>query len=168
MSKVCAVVRAVRERSLKDCISSLERLDIDYVVIKDKSTLEEKAKKTIKLGWELENKYNWIMAVDADVIITMTKRRLENYCEEMSNRNWFCFTGYLECTKRGLIDGLHFYNTNYCKKCYNIIEKINFTYNPGRSEYEIVKTLKNRGYNWDVGYKRISFGVHLYHVNRKI
>ena len=167
MSKVFCVVRATNEDSFNDCIGALENLKYPYVVIKSDSSLEDKSKSTIKIGAEKSGEYGWIMAVDADVIITQQVDWVEKYCEHMEkNTDWFCFTGWLDCTKRGLIVGLHFFRTSECQKAYDIIKDRDFSFHMGRQEYEICKLLKlTYGMNWDTGYLKESFGKHLFEVN---
>lgn len=170
MPKVYAVVRCTREKTLDDCIASLEIKGFDYSIIKNKDTLETKTKEIIRKGIELKNNYDWIMAIDADVIISLNKQEMVSYCNWQEkktkiNRFW-CFTGWLDCTARGLIAGLHFYKTKYCKEAYGYIKDKDFQFHKGREEYEIVKFLQDKhNLRWDLGYRKKPMGVHLFKIN---
>jgi len=109
------------------------------------------------------------MAVDADVMITKSKEWIENYCEKMNETSWFCFTAWLDCTKRGLITGLHFYRTDKCKDAYDIIKKKDFSWHKGREEYKICRLLKiDYNFFYSGGTPEESFGTHLFYINNKI
>jgi hypothetical protein len=169
MSKLRAVVRTTREPSQDMCLFNLEKNGIDYYVINNLSSLEEKSKETIKLG--IDNKAEWLMTVDADVFIEITRKEIEQYCEEMKklyDDEIFVFTGYLDCTKRGFISGLHFFRTKYCKQVYNLIKDMDFSWHQGREEMEICREVEKQfGLKHIQGYKRVSFGVHNFEINKK-
>jgi len=170
MSKVFCVVRAVKEKSLADCVSSLERLGFNYRILKGDSSLELKVKRTLEIGKEKAKDYDWVMAVDADVIINRKVEWVENYCEqtEETNEDLFSFTAWLDCTERGLIDGLHLYKTSKCEGALSIIKGEDFSWHKGREEYEICQFLKKyQGFDTGRGIIREMFGTHLFYINNK-
>jgi len=170
MSKVYAIIRATKEKTFKDSFSSLVNKDFSVAVIKGNSTLEDKTKQAIKMGSSLSDNFDWIMVVDADVIVNMSLQQIISYInwqerKTKENRFW-CFTGYVDCSKRGLIHGLHFYKTKYCKEAYEAIKNKSFQYHKGREEYEICKYLQdNHNLRWKVGYNEKPFGIHLFYIN---
>lgn len=176
MSTMCVVIRATTESSLDDCIKSVKEKKIPYFLIHNSESLENKAKETIKIASENSDKYDWVMALDADIILTMSKKDIEAYCTEMENpghynpkyQDIFCFTGYATCTKRGLVCAINFYRTRYCGIIYDKIKEIDFSFHKGREEYEIKKYVKDYwGLDWQRGYKQLSFGIHFFEINNK-
>ena len=165
--KIYTVIRTIGEPTLSKCVKAVRERNLAYVVLNKKESLEEKVKKTIGVGSKVVAQYDWVMALDADVELTMSKEEIEDYCDKMDARKVFCFTGYVDCTKRGLIDGLHFYKTEYCEKLYELIKDKDFSYRPGRAEFEMVQMAMKSGVGkWEVGYLRVPFGIH-YWKNKK-
>ena len=81
------------------------------------------------------------------------------------NRLW-SFAGWLDCTERGLISGMHFYRTKHCLEALQKIKGKSFQYHKGREEYEICKFLQDKhNLRWVLGYKKKPMGVHLFKIN---
>ena len=166
-SKCFAVVRTIGERSILDCLGSLVERDIPFAVLRYEP-LELASKETIRIGSLLKDKYDWIIALDADIKLTMSKEQIEKYCEnqEGGRPNDWCFAGWLNCTKRGLISGLNFFRTSECQKVYDYIKDKDFSFHKGREEYEIKKICKSEiGLNWDTGIELAPFGIHYFEIN---
>jgi len=165
MSKVYVIVRETGESSLEDCIQSVEEREFDYEVIKEEP-LEQAVRVIIDKGVELMGKYDWVLVLDADVKLTMSREEIEVYCYRMGEDNLFCFTGYLDCTQRGLIDGLHFYKIRYCLGAQHYLKTREYSKYRGHEEFEMVQALKlHANLNWKVGDQRVSFGTHYWYVN---
>ena len=170
MSKIFVVVRTTGEETLDECLRALKYRDIPYTVLRDYKPLEKASKETIKIGAEkFKQGYDWVLAVDADVVMTMNREELEKYCDKHDKKfpeKWFCFCGYLHCTKRGLISGLHFFRTSECQKAYDLVKDVDFQWHKGREEYEICCYLReNHKMWWCSGYKELAMGVHYFNVN---
>jgi len=169
MSKVYAVVRTIGEISLDDCIGALKVHNIPYEIVEGLS-LQNAVKKILRIGYEKQEEYDWIMVVDADIIVTASKEEIEKHCEKMSeNKDLFVFTGWLLGTKIGYRDGMHFYRTKYCDEIFNKIKYLDFSFHKGREESEICNyVVNNTKYKFEVSDKKLCFGVHLRYVNEKI
>jgi len=168
MQKMYAVIRTVGEITLSSCEAKLKEREIDYCILKDLKPLELASKETIKKGMELE--YEWIMTVDADLLVTMSKKELEDYCEDMKNLHndkIFSFTGYINCTRRGIVHGIHFFRTRYCKQVYNYVKDKDYGFHRGREEWEICQTAKNElGLGGPNGEWEIEMAVHRFDTPR--
>lgn len=173
MSKVYAIIRGVNEKSFGRCEDLVKAFGYDYIIFRNDSSLEDKSKASILIGSMLDkNKYEWVWVIDADIEISAAPVFIEEYCDMMKENykdTLFCFTGYLDCTKRGLIDGTHFFRTKHCKTAYDIIKNVDFSFHMGRQEYEICQLLKEKhNLPWRVGDKRLSMGLHLFEENNQV
>lgn len=167
MPTVYGVVRTIGEPTLEKCKESLCSLGFEFEVLENVKPLEMASKRTIQIGIQKQKEgFKWIMAVDADIILKLDQKTIENYCLQMEKtygERLFGFTAYLDCTKRGFIDGMHFFRTKYCMNVYNYVKNKNYNYRVGREEYEICQTAKNElGYLVPRGLWEISFGTHIY------
>ena len=171
MSKVYAVIRTIGEVSLEDCIGALKNQGFtEYRIVKD-LTLQNATKEILRIGYEKDQEYDWIMVVDADIILTVSKEEIEEYCNGIPKQDkLFCFTGWLFGTKIGYRDGMHFYRTKYCKEALNLIKYLDFSWHKGREESEICNYVKNNStLVWRPGYKdykKVCFGIHLANINK--
>ena len=166
MPKVYVVIRTIGEETFSDCVKSVFERNFAYMVLRDYKPLEKAAKETIGIGMRCAELFDWVMALDADIVLSASVSEIEEYCKRMEKENRFCFTGYVKCSKRGIVDGIHFYRTKYCKRVYDFVKNIDFSYHLGREEYEIVKTAKEKlKLDWVVGDKRTPLGIHYFEVN---
>ena len=167
MPKLRAIIRGVNESSLIECIEAVsERLP--YAISYSPSPLQDKVLDTLKLAKVINE--DWIVGVDADVILTMPGAELEDYCAKQEEDNLFCFTGWLECTDRGLIDGMHFYRRKYCGLIYEYLkdQDIFIPERPHKAEWQMCEMVKEHmGFNWKQGNPKISMGKHLWQVNQE-
>jgi hypothetical protein len=173
--KVFVAIKSTGEKTLKDCIKSVEERGFDYAVFGDKESLEEKVKKILKFGVESSDKYEWIMSLDADVVLTASREFIEEMCcilentEKIDSRivdNFFSFTSFINCTKRGIVSGIRFYRTMYCKVLYEMVENKDFSYHKGREESEMCNVVRNEfGFSWES--IRPFIGIHYWEVNNK-
>lgn len=164
MSKLFAVIRFKDEVTINACRLALQELDIPYLIISG-TTLDKASKLT--LATARITGADWVMAVDADVIITMSKKDIIEYCDEMKEDNLLSFTGYVFGTKRGLIDGIHFFNAENTEKALDIVKDRIFKKENGtthhREESEMLWYLRdNHNLTTKQGYKRIPFGIHFW------
>jgi hypothetical protein len=141
MPKVYVVIRTIGEKTTENCINAVtERFGNDYRIVRDFKPLEMASKETIRIGAELADSFGWIMAVDADVILDKSRVWIEDYCKKMKldfGDRLFSFTGYVDCTRRGFIPGIHFFRTKFCQEIFDRIKDTSFQHRPGRDESEI-------------------------------
>ena len=167
MSTVYVVIRTIGEKTYQQCLNKVIEMGFEYDVVSFVKRLEKASKKTIQIAGKISDKYEWVMALDADIILQMNKKQIERYCKQMSNeykdRKLFSFTGYIDCTKRGIVSGIHFFNTKYCREVFNYVKNKDFSFHLGREEYEICETAKNDlGMLVVGGYKEMPFGKHFF------
>lgn len=153
MQKLHIVIRHTNESTLNDCINSIKALGLSYTLISNKKSLEDKVKEM----FSKEYKADWILVVDADVILYRVP-------EILSDK--FSLTGKLWDTKRGVIHGLHFYKVSKLQQAYNMIKDVDFSYHLGRQEYEICQYL-NKKCLYTQNYDMDPIGVHLWGVNNE-
>lgn len=167
MPKLRAIIRGMDESSLIECIEATsERLP--FAISYSPSPLKDKVLDTLKLAKII--KEDWIVGVDADVILTMKREELEDYCDRMDEDKLFCFTGWLECTERGLIDGMHFYKKEYCGVIYEYLKNENLFIpeRPHKAEWQMCEMVKEHmGLNWKQGTLKTPMGKHLWQVNQE-
>jgi hypothetical protein len=167
MSKVYVVIRTIGEKTTQDCVRAvMERFGNDFEVISDIKPLEAVARKTFEIGARKGGEFQWIYAVDADVILTQSREWYENACAEMKmefDDRLFCFNGFLDCTKRGKIVGSHFFRTRYCAEVLDKIKDVSFAYKSGRAESEMCWWVRNKMALGTVSFLREKdiFGKHI-------
>lgn len=172
MSTVHVIIRTIGEETYAECLQKVVGMGLCYSVVSYVKPLEMASKKTLKIAGEVADRYEWVMALDADVILTMTRKGIEDYCKEMEYRyrdkRLFSFTGYVNCTKRGVISGIHFFRTKYCREVFEHVKDRGFGFHRGREEYEICEVAKNE-LNFKVvnGYFRVPFGGHIFEAQLK-
>lgn len=167
-----AFVRTIGEKTIDKCIKSLQKkgFNYDYMVIKDFKPLAKATKEVIKISGEIKDSYRWTVVFDADMIVNLNRYELEYYCWEMEDilrgrfqDKYFMFTGYVDCTKRGIVDSIHFYRTKYCEEIYNFIKDKEYNKRVGKDESEIcIDVIENLKLGWSTGYKKIPMAKHIY------
>lgn len=167
MQKIYAVIRTVGEKTTINCRKAVgDRFGLDYKILWDFRPLEKVAKETIRTGAERVKEFDWIMAVDADIVLTKPRWFYEEYCQNMRDEfedRLFSFTAYLDCTKRGLIGGMHFFRTRYCQRVFDRIKDVSFQYKPGREESEICWWVRDKMAIGTVqGSVVTPFGIHIF------
>lgn len=173
MSTVYVIIRTIGEKTFPECRKAVsERFgEYGFSVLENYKPLEKASKECIRIGAELSNNYDWILVVDADVILEMSKEDINDYAQvmkEMYEDTLFTVTCYLDCTKRGLIDGMHLFRTSYCRQVYDYVKDKSFDFHIGREEYEICQMAKHElGFPGKAGYTRISFGKHIFEAQLK-
>lgn len=161
MPKLRAVIRGTKESTLIECIEAVSGI-LPFAIVYSSASLQEKVLATLKIG--TISTEDWIVGVDADVILTMQREQLEDYCEMQGEENLYCFTGWLDCTKRGLIDGMHFYQRKYCGLAYEYLKdkQLFIPDRPHKAEWQMCEMVKESlGFRWKQGQPKISMGKHL-------
>jgi len=170
MPELYVVVRTIGEETFDKCLHSVRERDLPYSIVENFKPLQEAVKQTMVEG--LKSEADWVMALDADIILTMDAEKIIRYCdimkrlhEEIEDIRLFCFTGYIDCTERGVTDGIHFYNGDYLQEFYDRIKYASFV-ERGRAEYSMKKLFQyenlNRGYRWRTGCLKMPFGKHYF------
>ena len=167
MSKVYVIIRTVGEKTTQDCVRAvMGRFGDDFEIISNLKPLEKASRRTLEIAAEKAGQFDWVFAVDADVILTQTREWYEERCAEMKREfddRLFCFNGWLECTKRGLIVGSHFFRTRYCAEVLEKTKNISFAYKPGRAESEMCWWVRDKLAMGTVSFLREEvFGKHIF------
>jgi len=172
MSKVYVVIRTIGESTLKECINSVTKRGFSCSTVKDYRPLEKAAKETIRLG-SLMLDYDWIMALDADVILTASRNEIERHCYYMERKykKIFAFTVHAEDTKRGIIPAVHFYKQQHCHRAYLYLKDTKFgNYRIHKAESEMVHYLhlyKGLQKVLDERDRQLIIGKHIWEENNK-
>ena len=165
--KLYGAIRTIGESTTDRCIEQVKKLGFNYCVIRDYKPLENASKETIRKAGTLKDRYDWVMTIDADEILDkMTLKKLENYCDKMKKEyddKLFCFTGYVDCTKRGVIDSIHFFRTRYCEDIYNNIKDKNIGEREGKEESDICNwVVSNMNLKWAIGKWKVPMATHIF------
>ncbi len=165
-------IRTIGEKTTDECKKSLIKkgFNENFLTIENYKPLAKAVKEIIKISGDIKNYYRWTVVFDADMIINVKRYELEYYCWEMEDilrnkykDNYFMFTGYVDCTKRGIVDSIHFYRTKYCEKIYNFIKDREYKKRVGKDESEIcIDVIDNLNLGWSTGYKKIPMAKHIY------
>jgi len=171
MKKVYVIIRTLDEKTLPDCIKAVEERGFDYYIAQGCIPLEKAARRTLEVGSMMEE-YDWVIALDADVILTASRKEIEDYCKYMERvfKKLFCFTTWVEDTKRGVIPGVHFYKRNKCSKAWHYaIQKVFGGKIPRKAESEMVYWLHMyKGLRRVTsGHKQFIIGKHIWEENNK-
>ena len=158
---------------MPDCIKAVEERGFEYYLVNGYIPLEKASRRTLEVG-SLMKAYDWILALDADVILTASKKEIEDYCSEMErlhkNENLFSFTVKIDDTKRGVIDGVHFFRQKYCSKAWNYaIQRVFGGKVSRKAESEMVYWLhRYKGLKRMVkGNRKFIVGKHIWEENNK-
>jgi hypothetical protein len=131
-------------------------------------SIEKKDKAAIKMGGELKDRYDWIMIVDADTIVTASKEHIERLCNAKPKDLFFFCGALLQTYRRRMCHGIRFYRTMMCEKVYDLIRKVSFDSIPIRSSKLITMFIRDNGIPIEYTRVKKALGIHLWFVNNNV